>query len=306
MVNTMGRLADACWRAAAYCLHPRVIGLSLLPLLVAAGLSVGLAYFFWEPAVDAVRATLESWLLVESLLRWLASVGGEGFRSVIAPLLVIVMALPLVMVLSLVLVALLMTPSIVALVAERRFPTLERKLGARWWQGLAWSLLCSAGALLALFLSMPFWLIPPLVLVLPPLIWGWLSYRVFTFDVLADHASPQERRQLMREHRLPLLTMGVVTGYLGAAPAMIWAFGVLTVVFAPVLVVLTVWLYTLVFAFSTLWFAHYALAALASQRAEQAAAAAAAAVPPAAPVEVLDAAPEGASMPPAPPPPLLP
>lgn len=303
MVNTMGRLVDACWRAAAYCLHPRVIGLSLLPLLLAAGLSVGLAYFFWEPAVDAVRATLESWLLVESLLRWLASVGGEGFRSVIAPLLVIVMALPLVMVLSLVLVALLMTPSIVALVAERRFSTLERKQGAHWWQGLAWSLLCSAGALLALFLSMPFWLIPPLVLVLPPLIWGWLSYRVFTFDVLAEHASPQERRQLMREHRLPLLTMGVVTGYLGAAPAMIWAFGVLTVVFAPVLVVLTVWLYTLVFAFSTLWFAHYALAALATQRADQAAAAAAAVAPSAAPVEVLDAAPEGASMPP---PPLLP
>jgi MFS family permease len=267
MVNTMGRLADACWRAAAYCLHPRVIGLSLLPLLIAAGLTVGLAYFFWEAAVDGVRATLESWLLVESLLRWLASMGGEGFRSVIAPALVIALAVPVVLVLSLVLVALLMTPSIVALVAERRFPTLERKRGASWWQGLAWSLLCSVGALLALFLSMPFWLIPPLVLVLPPLIWGWLSYRVFTFDVLAEHASAAERQQLMREHRLPLLSMGVITGYLGAAPSLIWAFSMLTVVFAPFFVVLTVWLYTLVFAFSTLWFAHYALAALAELRA---------------------------------------
>ncbi|QPF76496.1 EI24 domain-containing protein [Roseateles sp. DAIF2] len=265
----MGRLADACWRAAAYCLHPRVIGLSLLPLLIAAGLTVGLAYFFWEAAVDGVRATLESWLLVESLLRWLASMGGEGFRSVIAPALVIAMAVPVVLVLSLVLVALLMTPSVVALVAERRFPQLERKRGASWWQGLAWSLLCSVGALLALFLSMPFWLIPPLVLVLPPLIWGWLSYRVFAFDVLAEHASAAERKRLMREHRLPLLGMGVITGYLGAAPSLIWAFSMLTVVFAPVLVVLTVWLYTLVFAFSTLWFAHYALAALAALRAAE-------------------------------------
>ena len=270
MVNTMGRLADACWRAAAYCLHPRVIGLSLLPLLIAAGLTVGLAYFFWESAVDGVRATLESWLLVESLLRWLASIGGEGFRSVIAPALVIALAVPVVLVLSLVLVALLMTPSIVALVAERRFPTLERKRGASWWQGLAWSLLCSVGALLVLLLSMPFWLIPPLVLVLPPLIWGWLSYRVFGFDVLAEHASAEERKQLMREHRLPLLTMGVITGYLGAAPSLIWAFSMITVVFAPFFVVLTVWLYTLVFAFSTLWFAHYALAALAEQRARAA------------------------------------
>jgi MFS family permease len=267
MVNTMGRLGDAFWRAAAYCLHPRVIALSLLPLLIAAGVTVGLAYFFWEAAVAGVRGTLESWLLIDSLLRWLGSMGGDGFRSVIAPLLVIVMAIPVVLVFSLLLVALFMTPSIVALVAERRFPQLERKRGGSWWQGLLWSLLCSAGALLVLFLSMPFWLIPPLVLVLPPLIWGWLTYRVFAFDVLADHASAEERHQLMRRHRLSLLGMGVVTGYLGAAPSLIWAVSMMAVVLAPFLVLLTVWLYTLVFAFSTLWFAHYALAALAELRA---------------------------------------
>lgn len=275
MVNTMGRMADACWRAAAYCLHPRVIGLSLLPLLIAAGLTVGLAYFFWEAAVDGVRATLESWLLVESLLRWLDSMGAAGFRSVMAPLLVVAMAVPVVLVLALVLVAWLMTPSCVALVSERRFPAMERKHGGTWWQGLLWSLVCSAGALLVLFLSMPFWLIPPLVLVLPPLIWGWLSYRVFAFDVLAEHASAEERKQLMREHRLPLLTMGVITGYLGAAPSLIWAFSMLAVVLAPLLVLLTVWLYTLVFAFSSLWFAHYALTALAELRAARSAATAA-------------------------------
>jgi MFS family permease len=279
MVNTMGRLGDAFWRAAAYCLHPRVIALSLLPLLIAAGVTVGLAYFFWETAVAGVRATLESWLLIDSLLRWLGSMGGDGFRSVIAPLLVIVMAIPVVLVFSLLLVALFMTPSIVALVAERRFPQLERKRGGSWWQGLLWSLLCSVGALLVLFLSMPFWLIPPLVLVLPPLIWGWLTYRVFAFDVLADHASTEERHQLMRQHRLPLLGMGVVTGYLSAAPSLIWAVSMMAVVLAPFLVLLTVWLYTLVFAFSTLWFAHYALAALAELRAAAAAPAEPAVVP---------------------------
>ena len=42
--------------------------------------------------------------------------------------------------------------------------------------------------------SLPLWLIPPLVLVVPPLIWGWLTYRVFSFDVLSLHASRDERR----------------------------------------------------------------------------------------------------------------
>ena len=40
----------------------------------------------------------------------------------------------------------------------------------------------------------------------------------------------------------------------------------MTLVLAPVLIVVSVWLYTLVFAFSALWFAHYALAALAKLR----------------------------------------
>jgi len=63
--------------------------------------------------------------------------------------------------------------------------------------------------------------------------------------------------------------MGELTGYLGAAPSLLWASGALAIVFAPVLVPLAVWIYTLVFAFSALWFAHYALVALQGLRAEQ-------------------------------------
>ena len=90
-----------------------------------------------------------------------------------------------------------------------------------------------------------------------------------SFDALAEHASRQERLALMRGHRLPLLGIGIVTGYLGAAPALVWAVSVVSLVFAPLLIVVSVWLYTLVFAFSALWFIHYALAALEALRASQ-------------------------------------
>jgi hypothetical protein len=36
----------------------------------------------------------------------------------------------------------------------------------------------------------------------------------------------------------------------------------MTLVLAPFLILVSIWLYTLVFAFSSLWFAHYLLAAL--------------------------------------------
>lgn len=162
-----------------------------------------------------------------------------------------------------------MTPAIVRLVAERRFPLLEKKRGGTLLQSVAASLGATLVALVLIVLSIPLWLIPPLVMVLPPLIWGWLTYRVFGYDVLAEHASAEERRALLREHRIPMLAMGVVCGYLGAAPSLIWAFGAMAIVFAPFLVLLAIWLYTLVFAFSTAWFAHYALAALQARRAAE-------------------------------------
>ena len=268
----MKDLADAFWRAVAYCLHPRVILLSLLPLAIAGGGAVLLGWFFWEDALAAVRDGLQGWSLVAALLQWLDSVGASGFRSVLAPLIVVALSVPVIVVVALLLVALLMTPALVGLVARRRFPTLERRRGASAWQSVGWSLGCTAVALLALAASLPLWLIPPLVLFIPPLIWGWLGYRVLAFDVLAEHAGADERRELMRTHRWPMLGMGVVTGYLGAAPTLLWTASAAMLVLAPILVVVAVWLYTLVFAFSSLWFAHYALAALAALRLRRAAA----------------------------------
>jgi hypothetical protein len=262
----MKDLLDAAWRAAAYCLHPRVIGLSVLPLLLAAGLTVGLGYFYWEGAVEGVRATLEQWALLGTVLDALDSIGAPGLRVVLAPLIVVALAVPVIVVVSLLLVAVLTTPSIVKLVAARRFPGLERRKGASVWASMLWSLGWTVLALLALLVTLPLWLIPPLVLVLPPLIWGWLAYRVISFDVLADHASAAERRQLLREHRWPLLGIGVASGYLSAAPSLLWAMGAAALIFAPLLVVVSLWLYTLIFAFAVLWFAHYALAALATLR----------------------------------------
>jgi hypothetical protein len=197
---------------------------------------------------------------------WIESAGGSGIRAVIAPLIVVLLATPVIVVAALLVVALLMVPAMLGLVAERRFATLEKKRGGSVPGSVALSLGATLVALLALLLSLPLWLVPPLVLVLPPLIWGWLTYRVMTYDTLADHASAEERRTLVARHRPFLLGIGVMTGYLGAAPSLLWASGVLFVAMAPILVPVAIWVYTLVFAFSALWFAHYLLAALAALR----------------------------------------
>ncbi len=274
----MSLMFDAFWRAVAYCVHPRVIGLSILPLVLMVVLSFGLGYFFWEPAVAGVTAWFEAFELVQTFLAWLDRVGMGTLRTVFAPLVVLVLATPAIVVLCLLLVSLFMTPAMVDLVARRRFGTLERRHGGSMVASVLWSTGSTLLALVALVLSVPAWFIPPLVLILPPLIWGWLTYRVFTYDALSEHATPEERRTLMRRHRSSLLAMGVLSGYVGAAPSLLWASGAMFIALAPLLVPIAIWIYTLVFAFASLWFAHYCLAALERLRQE----------PLVVPVEVVD------------------
>ena len=272
MLVPMNLFLDSFWRAVAYCLRPRVIALSFLPLILLVGLALGLGYLYWEAALNWVRASLEASAMVSIVLGWLDSIGAGAFKTVFAPLLVIFTVTPLLVLACLLIVALMMTPAIVSLVAERRFPQLERKRGGSWLATLFWSLGSTLLALLALVASMPLWLVPPLVLILPPLIWGWLTYRVMAYDVLAEHASRAERQEIFRRHRGWLMGIGVLAGFLGAAPSVLWASAALFAVAFVVLVPFAIWLYTLVFAFAALWFSHYCLAALQALRNEAAAA----------------------------------
>jgi Etoposide-induced protein 2.4 (EI24) len=266
MVNVF----NAFWRAAAYCLHPRLIGLSLLPVLLAGGLAYVLAKFFWADATDAVRIALDNFVLLAPVTGWLNEISNGAFRDVIGPLVVVSLCVPVLLISAMLLVSAFMGSVIVDLVARRRFPDLERRRGGSWWGSLAGSLGYTLLALVLLLISIPFWLIPPLVLLLPPLIWGWLSFKVMSYDALAEHASRDERRQLMREHRWPLLAMGLITGYLGAVPSLVWATGAMMLpLLLPLLLPAFVWLYTLVFAFACAWFTHYGLAALAQLRRDQ-------------------------------------
>lgn len=257
----MQMMLDALWRALADCLRGRVMAWSLFPLLLMAAMVAVVGVWWWDGAVLAVQA----WLERASWLQWLWGWMGSGHASasaVVAAVLVVLLVSPVVVICALAVVAVVMTPQMVELVAQRRFPHLERKRGGGWIRSALWAMGSTALALLALVASVPLWLLPPMVLVLPPLIWGWLTYRVMTFDALAEHASKAERQSLVQQHRYPLMLMGVICGYAGAAPAVVWVSGVVFMAAFWILIPIAIWIYALVFAFSSLWFAHYALAAL--------------------------------------------
>ena len=264
----MSLLLDSFWRALAYCLHKRVIVWSLLPLLAMALMAWLLGYFFWADAVLKVQSLLDGVGWLHSLWLWLQERGVGYASEVVASMFVVLGATPVLVVLVLLLVGLFMAPVLTQLVAEKRFAGLEKKHGGSTVASLLWSGGSTLIALLALFVTLPLWVFPPLMLVVAPLIWGWLTYRVMAFDALSEHASKDERRALFARHRMSLILMGVICGYLGAAPGVVWISGLLFLAAFWILVPIAIWIYALVFAFSALWFAHFCLAALEQMRAQ--------------------------------------
>lgn len=230
-----------------------------MPLLLAVALAGGLGWLYWEPALDAVRAGIDSFEASQQVLRWFDDMGGRHLRTLVAPIVVVALAMPMVLLTTLLLVALIAAPALARQVGGSRCTGMQALHGASRMRVWLWTLLCAAVALVALALSVPLWLVPPLVLVLPPLIWGWLVSRVLSYTALAQHASTAERRLLLHRHRWPLWAMGLVCGGLASLPSLVWVAGTPALVAAPLLAPVMAWLYTAVFVFAALWYAHYLL-----------------------------------------------
>ncbi|MBB3214930.1 hypothetical protein FHW67_004256 [Herbaspirillum sp. Sphag1AN] len=252
-------------RAVLAQLHIRMLLLTVIPFLLSlllwgAGLWWGLQsmidwlqdYFVTHQAFGAA-GTMLGWFKLGAL------------KTVIVPLIAIWTLLPFMILTALVCVGLFAVPVIARHVGARHFPQLEKRHGGSWWGSLWTSLWCFTLFALAWLIV---YVVPPLALVLHPLLWGWLTYRVMAYDTLADYATADERQTILHRHRGPLLCIGAIAGCLGAAPTFIWLGGALAWVFFPFLAALAIWLYVLVFVFTALWFQYYCLEALQKLRAE--------------------------------------
>jgi len=93
--------------------------------------------------------------------------------------------------------------------------------------------------------------------------------RLMSYDVLAGHASSAERDTLIKQYRWSLLVMGVACGMLGALPTFFWATSVLALVLFPIVSFVALWIYSLIFVFAGLWFAHFLLEALQNLREDE-------------------------------------
>ena len=260
-------------KASLALLNPKIWGLSLLPFLIASVIWAGFAWAAWDPMSGALRElisqiNLPAWLF-NAMPSWLITVA-ESSRAVWVPFGLLLLVIPGVLITVLTLVGVFGTGMVARGVGAQYGLAPPEKSVAR--LGLtvlrsAWHSLWVMLALLLLWgVTLPLWLLPGLSFVLPVVLLGWASARLFTHDVLAEFADAQELQALRHEHGKSLLVLGMIASLPTVLPALIWVGGAFAFVFLPAFAALAVWLYVMTFLACAALFSHYLLPALKHRR----------------------------------------
>lgn len=210
---------------------------ALWPPLLALGLWATLAFVYWSDAQALLARVLPHlpWTGWDWLARW---AGVFLLLAVLAALTYITATM---------LVAIFALPLLIRLVAQRDYPELGRHGENVFWSSLGNTVAAGAIFLVGSLAMLPLLLIPGMLLVLPLLWAAWLNQRTFRFDVLAEHATADERRALIVQERSRFWGAGFISALAAHVP------------FANVLAP----------AFAALLFAHLGLSALRRLRAKE-------------------------------------
>jgi hypothetical protein len=247
----------------------KMLWLSAAPLVMSIVLWGVALYFGLQPLIDTVQAifTDNGWFAAGSGM--MNSIGLGMVKTLVVPLVALLLLLPLMICTSLLFMGLAAMPAIGRHVGTRDYPDLEKKHGG----SILGSVLVNLSAVVVFIVlwlaTLPLYFIPPLAILVHALLWGALTARVMTYDALADYATAGELQLLRKRHRRALLLIGTISGAAGALPGIAWIGGALiSVVLFPLLALLSLWLYVVIFIFTGLWFQYYCLHALAAIRVE--------------------------------------
>lgn len=243
----MAGVWQAFKRAAVSQCHPAMLFAVLLPFLIALLGAILLLWFCWTPLTDWLRDEASHWSVVNNVDEWLVTVGLFSLKVYLVPVVAAAILLPVSGILGLAIAAIFVMPLVLRHVSQREYAAVSKQgrfgTAVSVWNALWVSLAFALGWLLTL----PLWLVPPMAVLLSVFWWAFAFSRMMRIDAIVEHASPEERRILLRRNNLGFWTVGLICSLINLLPPA-W-------VFLPV--------------FSALVFAHYGLDALQRLRQEK-------------------------------------
>lgn len=206
----------ALTRAAGNLFDPRIIAIVFLPMLVSLVLWTLLAWLFWGMWTGFIAAAMAS----TTVAGWLQGWNATWVIDYTAALAVLIAILPAMFVTALVVTEIIAMPVIVRFVAERYHPDLRRAAGGTL-AGSVGNAVIGIGVFAVLWMAtLPLWLTGIGAVLAPLLTSAYLSQRLFRYDALAEHASPEEFAAIVRASRGDLFLLGILLSLLLYVPVL--------------------------------------------------------------------------------------
>ncbi|OZI65253.1 EI24 domain-containing protein [Bordetella genomosp. 1] len=240
------RITTAFKRALVSQCHPSMLFAVLLPFLIALVGAILLLWLFWTPLTDWLRLEAGQWETVNDVDAWLVSIGLFSLKIWLVPVLAAAILLPVSGILGLTIAAIFVMPLVLRHVGKREYAGLAQ-LGRNATAVSVWNAIwVSVVFALGWLFTLPFWLIPPMALILSVFWWAFAFSRMLRVDAIVEHARPEERRRLIKERNGGFWIIGFILALINLIP--------------PAWIILPV--------YSALVYAHYGLQALQDLRAQ--------------------------------------
>jgi hypothetical protein len=208
-------IARSLLYGAANVFHPRMLWLMIWPMLVALAIWGGAGLFLW----GSLALRIAEWLRqgLDYALSW-AHLDLAAATLVAANVLLFIAFVPLVYLTALFILGIFGMQQMVDYVAQRSYPSLERRKGASV-AGTVWnSLVAFLGLVFFFALSVPLWVFPPLWPIIPLIILAWVNQRLLRYDAIGEHAEAEEMRRIFRDRRGALYVLGLLLGLAAYVP----------------------------------------------------------------------------------------
>src|SRR5712672_1149710 len=169
----MKKVIGALLKAFGSLLHPKMLWLTVWPMIVALALWVTLAVRYWGEAAKWIDVQLHLWPAYEwAVSIWPLTLVAAWFGW----LLLLCLFVPAVLITAVLIISVVSMPTMAAHVGEREYPGLARRKGGTL-AGSVWNAVAALVLFALLFaVSLPLWLVPPLWPVLPLLLFGHFNH----------------------------------------------------------------------------------------------------------------------------------
>jgi hypothetical protein len=215
--GTVG-VAQAFKRALVSQCHPNMLMAVLLPFVIALLGALLLLWLFWTPLTEWLSLQASQWQMVNDVDAWLVGVGLFSLKLYLVPVIAAAILLPVSGILGLAIAAVFVMPVVLRHVSAREYVGVSRQgrnaTAYSVWNAIWVSVVFALGWLLTL----PFWLIPPMGIVLSVFWWAFAFSRMMRVDAIVEHASPEERRILLERHNVGFWVIGLICSLINLLP----------------------------------------------------------------------------------------